>query len=145
MMKRREFIALGGAAAAWPLAARAQQLAVPVIGYLHSGSAGPYAHLVAAFHQGLNRLGLVASLARPGGNLTGVNFFSTELAAKRLELLRELLPATTRVAGLIDPATRTIAARRRGCGVASRGRRNAARRANSLAAVKKLEPLRRFR
>jgi putative ABC transport system substrate-binding protein len=55
------------------------------------------------------RLGLVASLARPGGNLTGINFFSAELVEKRLELLRQLLPTATRIAALVNPANATIA------------------------------------
>jgi putative tryptophan/tyrosine transport system substrate-binding protein len=179
MIGRRDFITLlGGAAAAWPLAARAQPAAMPVIGFLHSTSPDGYTDNLRAFRQGLKdggyvegenvaieyrwaenqtdrlpalaadlvrrrvamivsggapasttaarattsvpivfmvpedpvRLGLVASLSRPGGNLTGVNFFAVELAAKRVELLREVVPAATRVAVLLNPTEATIAA-----------------------------------
>jgi putative ABC transport system substrate-binding protein len=173
-MKRREFITfIGGAAAAWPLAARAQQPAMPVIGFLEPRSPDTIADQLRAFRQGLKdtgyvegenvaveyrwaenqldrlpalaaelvrrqvavivaaggaaaafaaksatttipivfivsedpvRVGLVASLGRPGGNLTGINFFSAELVAKRLELLRELVPAAVRIAVLVNPA-----------------------------------------
>jgi putative ABC transport system substrate-binding protein len=128
---RRELLAaLGGAAAAWPIAPRAQQSSMPVIGFLNSETPIGFAPQAAAFRQGVSEagyvegenvaivyrwadnqvgrlpvnLGLVASLARPNGNLTGINFFNSELVAKRLELLRELVPAATRVAVLVNPA-----------------------------------------
>ena len=174
-MRRRDFVkVVTGSAMAWPLAARAQQSAMPVVGFLHPASPNMVTDRLRAFHQGLKeagyvegesvaieyrwaedkidrlptlaaelvhrevaviatagssafavkaatptipivfiagedpvRLGLVTSLARPGGNLTGINFFAGELAAMRLELLRQLVPAATRVAVLFNPAYET--------------------------------------
>src|SRR5215831_753058 len=120
-LRRRKFITLlGGAVAAWPLAAQAQQPPLPVVGFLHSSSPENSGNRVPALRQGLKEMGFIEnenatieyrwadnqvdSLARPGGNLTGVNFFAVEVAAKRLELLRELVPGARRIAALFDPA-----------------------------------------
>jgi putative tryptophan/tyrosine transport system substrate-binding protein len=172
-LRRREFVALlGGAAAAWPLAARAQQATMPVVGFLDPRSPDAISERLRGFRQGLKetgysegenvaivyrfaenqtdrlpemaadlvrrqvaviatageqvavvakaatttvpivfiasqdpvKLGFVVSLSRPGGNMTGINFFSTELVTKRLEFLRALVPVITRIAVLVNPS-----------------------------------------
>ncbi|MFZ1097531.1 MAG: ABC transporter substrate-binding protein [Xanthobacteraceae bacterium] len=175
-LRRREFITLIGGAAAWPLRARAQQPAVPVIGFLNGSSPNWYVPMVAAFRQGLKeagyiegqnvaieyhwaegqydrvppmaaelvrhqvavivantpgnlaakaatttipivfttpsdpvQIGLVTSLSRPGGNVTGVTTLNVEIAPKRLELLHELVPTARVIALLVNPADPTLA------------------------------------
>ena len=189
-MKRREFISLlgGAAATAWPLAARAQQPAMPVIGFLRTTPSAPFAHLMVAFRRGLSEVGfvegqnvaieqrwtegeddrlpalvtdlmrrkatvivtnqpgalaakaagttipivfasgtdpvsdgLVASLNRPGGNLTGVVFITSALGAKRLEMLRQLAPKATMIAMIANPVSPETEAERRDVENAAKG------------------------
>ena len=191
-MRRRAFVTLlGGAAAAWPLAARAQQSAMPVIGFLHGASADAFESFVSAFHQGLKETGfvegqnvtiqycwaeghydrlpalvadligrpvhlivtaggdnsavvakaatttipivfvvgsdptkshLVTRLNRPSGNATGVSIFSTEIAPKQLDLLRELVPQAAKVGMIVNPNNPNSETQIRGAQEAARAR-----------------------
>jgi putative ABC transport system substrate-binding protein len=178
-VRRREFITLVGCAGVWPVAARAQQPALPIVGFVHGGAARAFPGRIAAFRVGLSEAGyiegqnvlteyhwleghferlpavmtdlvqrrvavittpgstpaslaakaataaipivfgvsedpvalnIVSSLSRPGGNATGINFFVTEIDAKRFALMHELLPKATRFAVLINPADVTASA-----------------------------------
>jgi putative ABC transport system substrate-binding protein len=91
-VRRRELIALLACAAAWPMVARAQQPAMPVIGFLSFQFPGPAAPHLSAYRRGLT------------DNATGISFFTAELVAKQLGLLHELLPGAVRVAVLVNPA-----------------------------------------
>ncbi len=118
-MNRREFTGLlGGAAAAWPLAVRAQQAAMPAIGFLSSRSADDSARVVAAFREGLAETGYVdgrnatiefrwaqGEFDRLGANVTGATFFTALLGAKRLGLLRDLVPKAEMVGLLVNQHT----------------------------------------
>ena len=124
-VKRRDFITLlGGAATAWPLAARAQQPVMPVIGFLKAAvifatGGGPSViaakaatttvPIVFTFGSDPVKAGLVASFNRPGGNLTGLSWFSSDLGPKRLELLLELAPKTAVIALLVNPNNAELA------------------------------------
>jgi putative ABC transport system substrate-binding protein len=188
-LRRRDFVTLlGGAVVAWPIAAHAQQQAMPVIGFLNSGTREGFAHLLAAFHQSLNqagfvegrnvaieyrwaegqydqltalaadlvrrqvtviaatttpaalaaktatstipiiftaaadpvKAGLVTSLNRPGGNATGVTNYLTDLGAKRLDLLRELVPKATTIGMLVNPNYPDIESQRKDVDEAAR-------------------------
>ena len=95
-IERRKFLATLGGVTVWPLAARAQQTAIPVIGYLNSGSPESDASRLTGLRRGLNETGY-------GGNLTGFNGFSGEHEAKTLALLHELVPSTAAIGFLVNP------------------------------------------
>jgi putative ABC transport system substrate-binding protein len=116
-MRRREFITLlgGSAAAAWPLAARAQQLSMPVIGLLASESPDPTADRVRAFRKGLSETGYVEGrnvaieYRWAEDQITGVSTLNVEVGPKRLQLLHEVVPAASAMAMLVNPTNPTLA------------------------------------